>query len=272
MSNLLRFIFIGDLVGEPGIRMLQKWAPRLRQEYKADGLIVNGENSAKNGMGIAAKDFIAIKACGVDVVTTGNHAFDQKDIGQTFQDRADFIRPANYPAECPGRGYSLFSVDGQKTVAVINLHGRVFSKDLLSCPFRTIDSLLLMLKERTNIIFIDFHGDASSEKKAMALYLDGRVSGIYGTHTHAQTADAYVLPKGTSYITDLGYGGALNSVLGMELDAAVKKMMIHHKAGKFVVATTGPYVLSGVFVTIDRQTGKSCSIAPIRIIDTDLAA
>jgi 2',3'-cyclic-nucleotide 2'-phosphodiesterase len=269
MKKGLKLLFIGDLVGDPGIALFQKWIPRLKEKYNADAVIVNGENAAKNGNGITPQNVEALKKHAA-VITTGNHAWDQKAIYQTFQERNDLLRPINYPSECPGKGYTFFEIDNV-TVAVINLHGRVFIKDLLDCPFKAIESLLLFVRHRTNIIFVDFHAEATSEKKAMGFFLDGKISGIYGTHTHVQTADEQVLPLGTSYITDLGCCGALNSVIGMQYEGALKKFMVHHKFGKFVVEHRGPMVFCGVLVEVDTETGKTVKIERIRIIDNEIS-
>ncbi len=269
MASLLRFVFIGDIIGAPGIAMFQKWAPRLRERYHAQAIIVNGENAMKNGMGLNAKIIDLLRESGAAVVTTGNHVWDQKDLYAALNERDDVIRPANYPPGMPGKSYALIQVQGQ-LVAIINLHGRVYSKDNLDCPFRTVDSLLTFLRTKTNIIFVDFHGDATSEKRAMGMFLDGRVSGVYGTHTHIQTADEMLQPKGTSYVTDLGGCGALNSVLGMQFDGMLPLFLQHRKMGKMVVEEQPPFVLSGVVVEVETQTGKSVNIERIRIVDNEI--
>lgn len=270
MKKSLKFLFIGDLVGDPGVALFQKWIPQLKEKYHADAVIVNGENAAKNGNGITPAVVTSLKNSGADVITTGNHAWDQKSIYQTFLERSDLIRPLNYPADCPGKGFSLFQVN-TITVAVINLHGRVFVKDLLDCPFKAIESLFSFIRHKTNIIFVDFHGEATSEKRAMSLFLDGKISGIYGTHTHVQTADEQIMPLGTSFLTDLGCCGALNSVIGMQHEGALKRFMIHPKFGKFVVEHRGPMVFCGVFVEVDVDSGKTIHIERIRIIDHEIS-
>ena len=270
MKKGLKFLFIGDLVGDPGIALFQKWIPQLKEKHAIDAIIVNGENAAKNGIGITPQNIEAIKKAGADIITTGNHAWDQKSVYQVLQERNDVLRPINYPAECPGKGYTFFQVQNL-TVAIINLHGRVFIRDMLDCPFRAIESLLSFVKHKTNIIFIDFHAEATSEKKVMGFFLDGKISGIYGTHTHVQTADEQILPLGTSYITDLGCCGALNSVIGMQYEGAVKKFMVHQKFGKFIVEHRGPMVFCGVMVEIDAETGKSLKIERIRIVDHEIS-
>lgn len=266
---LLKFLIIGDLVGDPGLGLAQKWIPKLREEKKIDAVIVNGENSAKNGSGIMPKGFELLKNVGVNVVTTGNHAFDTKESFSLFQEREDLLRPLNFHPECPGKGYTLFTL-GQYVVAVVNIHGRVFVKELLDCPFRMMDSVLTFLRHKTPIILVDFHAEATSEKRIFGLHLDGRVSAVFGTHTHVQTGDEMILPQGTAYITDLGASGAMHSVIGFNFAGAYRKMVVHHKMGKFEVENTGPFVLSGIIVTVNPDTGAATDIERIRIIDHEL--
>lgn len=270
MASPLRFLIIGDLIGNPGLAMFQKWALKLKQQYKADSIIVNGENVAKDGRGVSAKSIDVLKSYGADVITTGNHIWDNKEVFQPLQDRDDLIRPANYPSGSQGKGYALYTI-GNQTVAVVNFLGRVFSREPLDCPFRSAESLVLMLKHKTKIIIVDFHAEATSEKNAMGLFLDGKVSCVVGTHTHIQTADQRILPQGTGFITDLGSSGALNSAIGFCFDGVIKRFMYHHKMGKFVVETTPPYVMSGIVVDIDPATGKATNIEPIRVIDETLS-
>lgn len=269
MAKTLRLLFVGDVVGDTGVALFRKWLPSLIEKYKIDSVVVNGENSAKSGCGITLQSLNDLKNAGASMITLGNHAWDSKDVYAALNERADVVRPLNYPADCPGKGYNFITVAGH-TIAIVNLHGRVFIKDMIDCPFKAIDSLLTFLKHKTPLIFVDFHAEATSEKKIMALHLDGRISGIYGTHTHVQTADELILPKGTSFITDLGCCGAVNSVIGMEFESAFKKMVVHHKFGRFVVDTQGPFVLSGVCVEVDTQTGKSISIERISLVDNDM--
>lgn len=271
MATTIRLLFIGDLIGSPGVAMFQKWAPQLKERHKIDAVIVNAENAVKNGMGLSVKIVDFLRHNGADVITTGNHAWDQKDLYAAFNERTDLIRPGNYPPGMAGKGHTMINVNGH-TVAIVNMHGRVYSKDNLDCPFRAMDSLLMFLKTKTNLIFLDFHGDATSEKRAMGMYFDGRISGIYGTHTHIQTADEIIQQQGTSYITDLGGCGALYSVLGMEFGGMLPSFMQHRKLGKFVVEEKPPYVLSGVWVEVDTQTGKSLSIERVRIVDDTIQA
>lgn len=266
MAELLRFLFVGDVAGQPGVCMFQKWIPILKERHKIDAVIVNGENSAKNGLGITPKHVHFFRQAGADVVTTGNHVWHYKDFYNTLNERDDVIRPANYAPGCPGKGHTFISVGGV-TVAIVNLHGRVFMKDLFDCPFRCMDSLLTYLSTKTNLIFVDFHAEATSEKRAMGVYLDGRISGIVGTHTHVQTADERVLPGGTAYITDIGFVGGLNSIIGAEPGVIIQRFLTFQRAGKFAIDVVPPFVFNGALITVDSQTGRATAIERVSFID-----
>ncbi len=269
MTKILKFLFIGDVIGQPGLMMFQKWVPKIKEQYSIDSVIVNGENAAKNGRGITLKNIDFFKHIGVSVITTGNHVWENREFYNTLNSRSDVIRPANYPPGCPGKGFTFFELKGH-TIAVVNLHGRVFVRDHLDCPFRAIDSLLPFIKTKTNTIFVDFHAEATSEKKAMGLYLDGRVSGVFGTHTHVQTSDSQILPNGTAYMTDLGSSGARNSVIGMQADGILKKFLFFQKMGSITVEDTGPFELSGIIVNVDVEKGKALFVERVNIIDEEL--
>ncbi len=264
----IRVLFIGDVVGETGRDMFQKHIDKLKERHKIDAVIVNGENSSGRGRGISSKIMRFFKHNNADIVTSGNHVWDDKEIYDYLNQNNDLLRPANYPAGNPGSGVTSFLVKGHE-IGVINLQGRVFMRDDLACPFRTADSLLTFLKHKTKTIFVDFHAEASSEKIALALYLDGRVSGLVGTHTHAQTADEQILPKGTAFITDLGYTGSLHSTLGMKKEAIISRFLTQMPS-KFVVEKTNPVVMSGVWIEVDMDTGRATAIERIRIIDQEL--
>jgi metallophosphoesterase (TIGR00282 family) len=266
----IKILCIGDVIGNTGLVLFQKWASKLKEKYKADAIIVNGENSTKNGQGITSKIVEFFRHNGASAVTTGNHVWDNKEILSSLDKKEFVIRPANYPSGCPGIGYTFFNV-GQHTVAVLNLHGRVFVNDFLDCPFRTIESLLTYIKPRTNIIIVDFHAEATSEKRALGFFLDGKVSAVFGTHTHVQTADEYILPNGTAYITDIGCCGALNSIIGMQFGGVLQKFLLNNKLGKFVVEDKGPMVISGICVDIDANSGKALSIERVKVIDDQIS-
>ncbi len=264
--SLLRIGIFGDIVGNTGRDIFARHIGGLRTTYKLDGIIINGENSA-NGKGITPQIVEFLKQQGVDVITTGNHVWDKKEIIPFLQSHDDVIRPANFPSGCPGKGFTIFTCKGHK-VAVINLMGRVFMRQQVDCPFKTVDSLLTLVRSKTPIVLVDMHAEITAEKLGLAYHLDGKVSGVVGTHTHVQTADERVLPGGTAYITDLGMGGSLNSMIGLVKEPLVQgflnQMPVRHE-----VDTEPPYVLSGVVITIDATTGKSTAIERIYKVDTE---
>lgn len=263
----IRILFIGDVVGAPGRAMLQKHINRLREQYAIDATIVNGENSA-DGRGITPRIMDYFNHLKVDVVTSGNHIWDKKDIIPYMHTHDDLIRPANFPAGTPGVGFRLISIKGNP-VAVVNLQGRIFMKEHLDCPFRTIDSLLTYLKDKTATILVDFHAETTAEKSCLAYHLDGRVSAMVGTHTHVQTADERVLPKGTAFITDLGMVGALDSSLGMKKEPIIQQFM-NQMPTRYTVETEGPMLLTGVWIEIDTRTGTALKIERIRLVDDQI--
>lgn len=270
MSETLRFLFIGDIIGLPGMAMFQRWIPKLKEKYGINAVIVNGENSAKSGKGITGPIIEALKQSGASVITTGNHVWQYREVYNVLNERDDIVRPANYPSTCPGKGYAFFQVNGH-TAAVINLYGRVFIRDALDCPFKAVESLLTFIRLRTKLIFVDFHAEATSEKKAMGFFLDGKVSGVFGTHTHIQTADEHIMPQGTAYQTDLGGSGALHSVIGFQAEQVLQKFLVHPFMGKFVVETKGPMVLCGVWLDVDVHTGKAVKIERVYVVDDTIS-
>src|SRR3990167_1542697 len=263
--STVRVIFLGDVVGVAGREMFAKHATALRQKYRADALIVNGENSSSQGRGITPKIADFFKQHGADIITTGNHIWYRREIYNYLNEHSTILRPANFPSGAPGVGVSVITVNGTK-IAVINLQGRVFMKEALDDPFRAIDSILLYLRDKTPLIFIDFHAEATSEKYGLAYYCAGRVTGVVGTHTHVQTADERVLPGGTAYITDLGMAGALNSMIGMKKEPIIHNMITQMPV-KFEVDDQPPFQLCGVIIDINIKTGKSDKIKRIYIID-----
>lgn len=264
----LRVVCIGDVVGETGRSMFQKHVPRLKKELNIDAVLVNGENSGPNGRGITPRIVHFFKHNGADVVTTGNHIWAQKEIYPYLANNTDLLRPANFPSGCPGVGVTTFACRGY-TVGVINVQGRIFMREHVDCPFRTADSILSYLRSKTNIIIVDMHAEASSEKKSLAFFLDGKVSAVVGTHTHVQTADEQILPGGTGYITDLGMAGSLYSSLGMKKDAIIHNFLTQMPA-KFMVETTPPIIMTGVIIDIDTSSGKTVAIERVKVIDNEL--
>lgn len=267
-KKTIRCLFLGDLVGEPGVALFEKWAPRLKEQHKIDAIFVNGENSAKNGKGISSKELEVLIAAGAAVITSGNHIWANKKIYAVLDESNVLIRPANYPSACPGKGHTIVDVGGV-SVAVVNIQGRIFMREDLDCPFRTLDSLLTFLRQQTTVIFVDVHAEATSEKQVLAAYVDGRVSAVLGTHTHVQTSDERILPKGTAFISDLGCAGSLNSALGVET-SIVTERFLKQMPMLFKIEKKGPMVMSGVWVEVDIQTGKATRIERVHLIDEEI--
>lgn len=261
----IRVLFIGDVVGEPGRNVVARHLKQLQQQHKIDMTVVNGENSSNQGRGITPKIADFFFGLGVDLITTGNHIWYRREIYPYLDEKRTILRPANFPSGAPGVGVTTIEIK-DCTIGVINLQGRVFMRELVECPLRTVDSLLTYLKDKTNIIFIDYHAEATSEKEALAYYVAGRVSGVVGTHTHVQTADERILPKKTAYITDLGMVGALNSMLGMQKDPIIQHFLTQIPV-KFTVDANPPYVLSGAVIEVDAETGDAIGINRVRVID-----
>ncbi len=216
----MRVLAVGDIVGKTGLNKLKEVLPKIISENKIDFVIVNGENAA-DGMGITEKMYRDILALNVNVVTMGNHTWGKKEIF-SFIEENQIIRPANYPSNNPGKGYRIFECNNKK-IAVINLIGRVTMSILSENPFMIAKEIVNEIKNDVDIIIIDFHAEATAEKIALARYLDGDITILFGTHTHVQTADEDILPKGTAYITDIGMTGPKNSVIGMDIEASIKR-------------------------------------------------
>ncbi len=260
----MRFLFLGDVVGRSGRKAVLEGLPGLIQRWKLDFVVVNGENAA-GGFGITetiCQDFLD---AGVDVVTLGNHAFDQRE-ALVFIERQDrLIRPLNFPKGTPGKGSGLFKARNGAEVLAINALGRVFMLEL-DCPFRAIDAEIAAcpLGQRADVIIIDFHAEATSEKQAMGVFLDGRVSVVVGTHTHSPTSDQRILPGGTAYMTDAGMCGDYNSVLGMEVEEPLNRFLTRIPRSRFEPAM-GEATLSGLAVEIDDASGLAQKCTAIRL-------
>lgn len=216
----MKVLFIGDVFGTRGMVALKKYLPKIKEEHKPNLIFLNGENTDK-GLGINEKIYKELMNLGVRVITLGNHAFSKREVIEFIND-SNIVRPANYPSIVPGKGYQTVKYNSE-TVTVINMMGRVFMGDPLDNPFYKMDELLEEIN--SDFIFVDFHAEATSEKIAMAHYLDGRVTAVVGTHTHVPTADAMVFPKGMMYISDIGMTGAKYGILGADKDAIVKKFL-----------------------------------------------
>lgn len=269
MSNTVKILILGDVVGQLGRAMVQKHLNPLRQKHAIDGVIINGENSTGDGRGITTRNVHFFKHVGADIITSGNHIWGKREVYQYIAEHKDLLRPANFPSGCPGSGVTTFTTDAGHVIGVLNIQGRVFMAQHIDCPFRSADSALTFLRTKTKLIFVDFHAETTSEKNGMGIYLDGRVTAVVGTHTHVQTADERILPKGSAYITDLGMAGARNSMIGMKPEPILANMLTA-MPHKFEVDNNGPAILCGVVIEADVTTGKAISIERIQIVDNDI--
>jgi 2',3'-cyclic-nucleotide 2'-phosphodiesterase len=256
----MKIIFLGDVVGEPGRDAIREGLPQLIEEIKPDLIVVNGENAAAN-RGITQKLAFELMRCKVDLITLGDHVWDQKDVGPFLDQEPRVLRPFNFPKDNPGNGSVVVSGNGFK-LGVISALGRTFMNYPVENPFSTIEAEIQKLKKETNCIFVDFHCEATAEKKAMGFFLDGKVSVMVGTHTHVQTADEMILAGGTGYITDVGFCGGHDSVIGTQKEAVLKKF---HSLipQRFQVESADPQ-LDGVWVKLDPATGKCLEIHRIQ--------
>ena len=251
----MKILFIGDIVGGPGRKAAKSVIPSLRKELCIDYCIANGENAA-GGSGITYAVAQDLYNCGIDVITMGNHTWSKKEILNFIDQDNRIVRPANYPLELPGRGSAVY--DGK--IGIINVMGRVYMESL-DCPFKACDREIELLKPYVRIIIIDVHAEASSEKNALAWYVDGRVSCVFGTHTHVQTADERILPCGTAFITDVGMTGPSEGIIGVDKDIIINKFITHMPA-KFEIAR-GECQINAVVAEIDDKTGKTGRIERI---------
>lgn len=261
----MRLLFLGDLVGRSGRTAVWNRLPGLIRDYKLDFVIVNGENAA-GGFGITEEIFLETLNAGADVVTTGNHVWDQRE-ALVYADRQDrFLRPANYPAGTPGRGSNLYIARNGARVLVANIMGRVFMHPDLDDPFASGEAILAAcpLGEQADAVVFDFHAEATSEKLCFAHFVDGRASFVVGTHTHVPTADAQILNGGTAYLTDAGMCGDYDSSIGMDKEEPVNRFVSKIPKGRFEAAS-GPATICGVAVEISDRTGLAEKIAPLRI-------
>ena len=251
----MNILAIGDIIGRPGRQVINKYLRGIRKQYRIDCVIGNGENTA-GGFGLTSDTARELLGDGIDVITSGNHIFAQKEIIPYLDADIPIIRPLNYPSGVPGRGYRISG-----KIMVVNLIGRTFMNSY-DCPFRTMDKLLKELNEKPPVIIVDFHAEATSEKVALGRYLDGRVSAVLGTHTHVGTIDAQILAGGTAYVTDIGMTGPTDSIIGDDADAVIQRFltqMPHHLS-----VGRGKPVLNAVMVEVDENSGKATSIKRIQ--------
>lgn len=249
----MKVLFIGDIVGDLGIDAVEKYLPRLKKKYQIDVVIANGENAAK-GRGITKRIYQDLLMMGVDVITMGNHTWDQREIYDFIDDTDYLIRPANFSKEAPGKGITTITKNGQ-AISVINLHGRVFLP-AHDEPFAMAEELIAEAKKQSPIVFVDFHAETTSEKIALGWHLAGQASVVVGTHTHVQTADERILPGGTAYISDVGMTGPYDEVLGMKKESVIYRFKTNMPV-RFEVPERGAEVLSAFFVEIDDKNGQA---------------
>ena len=254
-------LFIGDIVGRPGRQALSQQLHRLVDKFRVDLVVANGENAA-GGFGITPDKAKELFDLGVQVITTGNHVWDKKESTGFLDREPAVLRPANYPPGAPGHGSVVATTSGGVKVGVLNLEGRIFMSPI-DCPFRTADQEISRLKAETNIILVDFHAEATSEKMSLGWYLDGRVSAVIGTHTHVQTADERIFPQGTAYITDAGMTGAFDSVIGVRKDEPIQRFLTQMPA-KFEVAKKDVRI-NGLQLTVDETSGRALSVERIAV-------
>jgi metallophosphoesterase (TIGR00282 family) len=256
----MRVLLIGDIVGLPGCRAVAELLPGIIADYKIDSVIANAENAA-GGFGLTQTLARELFACGVDLLTSGNHIWDKRNIVKYIDQDTRLLRPANFPEGTPGRGSALIASGGQALIGVLNLAGRVFM-DSLDCPFRTAQREIALLREKTPVIIVDMHAEATAEKIAMGWFLDGSVSAVLGTHTHVQTADEKILPQGTAYITDAGMTGAADSVIGIRKEQALKRFLTQMPA--HFAPAENDVQLHGVWIELDPASGKSLRIERVQ--------
>lgn len=257
----MKILFIGDVVGKPGREAVVALVPKLRQKHGLDLVIANGENSA-HGAGLSPSTVRELHNAGVDIITAGDHTWDQKGFENDIAELPRVVRPLNFSPSAPGRGSVVINVGDKTPVAVVNLIGRVFMPNN-DCPFRAAEAEIKRLNGQAKIIIVDFHAEATSEKIAMSRYLDGQVSAVFGTHTHVQTSDEQILPKGTAYISDAGMCGPHDSVLGRDVGAVLKRFLT--QMPQRMEVATDKVELCGVLLDVDETSGKARSIERLRI-------
>ena len=257
----MKVLLIGDIVGKPGREAVKRIVPEFCKSRAVDLVVANAENIA-GGSGLTYSTADEVLASHVDLLTSGDHIWKKKEIYERLENDKRILRPANYPDSCPGKGHSIVKTGSGKAVGVINVLGRVFMRDVDSCPFKTARNIIDKMSKETKIILVDIHAEATSEKIALGRFLDGLVSVVFGTHTHVQTSDERILPGGTAYITDIGMTGPLDSVIGRDKEAVIKHFLTCMPT-KFEVADKD-VELHGAIVDIDEETGKAVSIERVR--------
>lgn len=256
----MKVLFVGDIVGKVGRDAIGKLLPQLKKEFAIDFVIANAENAA-GGSGVTPRVYKELIGYGIDLISSGDHIWKRRDIFETIDDYPQLLRPSNFPPGVPGRGSAIFKSKNGLKVAVINLLGRVFMQPV-DCPFRAAKQEIEQLSKEAQVIIVDIHAEATSEKIALGWYLDGMVSAVLGTHTHVQTADQRILPKGSAYITDAGMTGPIDSVIGRRVEDVLERFLTQVPT-RFEIATEN-IQLQGVIIDIDEKTGKAASIERIQ--------
>lgn len=260
-SPQVKVLFVADIVGKPGFDITSRFLPSLLRKHDVDFCIANGEN-AHDGKGITPQEFFAFKQAGIDVVTSGNHVWDHHQGRQLLKEESTLLRPANYPLGSPGNGSGVFPSNHDHQIAVLNLQGRTFMYPI-DCPFKVGMQETDRLRQKTPLIIVDFHAEATAEKQAIAWHLDARVSAVIGTHTHVQTADERILPGGTAYLTDVGMTGPIDSVIGLDRKVALQRF-VGGVPQRYQIARDN-LRLNAVLVTLNADSGKATDIQRINL-------
>lgn len=258
----MNILFLGDIVAHPGREAVHRHLYTLKEKYAVDFCIANGENLS-GGSGITVSTYGEMRRAGIDMMTSGNHVWRKKEVFRLMNDGENVLRPANLAPSCPGMGYTVVPLSGGRRVAIVNLLGKVFMDNTADNPFLEADRIIEKIRDRARVIVVDFHAETTSEKGALARYLDGRVSAVIGTHTHVQTNDEQILKGGTAFISDAGMTGAKDSVLGVDPQIIIQKfltgMPIRHEPAE------GDTMLCGVFLRVNEDTGKTEYIEKIKV-------
>lgn len=259
----MRILMVGDIFGRAGRKFFCAITKKLKREKNIDVVVVNGENVA-HGKSLTQATFDEILSGGADIITTGNHVWDRKDVNELLEREPFLIRPANFPEGAPGKSFCIYPYRA-KNIGVINLIGRTFMQPV-DCPFARAEEILKEIKRDCDIILVDFHAETTSEKAAMGYFLDGRVTAVVGTHTHVQTADERILPNGTAFITDLGMVGPLNSIIGIKIEPVIEKFLTCRPT-KFEVEEEPPYIYCAAIIDIDDATNQATKIERVNILE-----
>lgn len=261
----MNILYIGDIIGKPGRRVLSMYLDELRDEYQLDLVVANGENLAA-GFGVTPALADGLLEGGVDVLTSGNHIWDKREVYDYIEDEPRLLRPGNYPSASPGRGWIVVTASNGEKVGVINIMGNVFMHPNLDCPFAAADTALQTMPKDLKLVLVDFHAEASSEKVAMGWHLDGRVSAVVGSHTHTPSADERLLHNGTAFISDVGMTGCYDSIIGMDIEKSLRRFV--EKVPERLEVATGKGTLCGVVVTVDPRSGQAGAIQRVTRVET----